>query len=774
MLLVQLHILGNTLPLLINKDASGKFQSENIREPNSSEQVITCIPDDVDSAQCSKNDEESVKGAALPILESSSASKSYPVISGVKSLAWGHSGDFYSQFKDSDFREILVVSGDNGIVIHAFRNPIRNEVFEPISEGEAVDGKWVEWGPAHSTEVKEFSHSNTCELLNGTHKIRETSSSENVHGAVGGGGGGSSCRSSLGKNWLRTFLTKLDTEVSSGKYLAKFPAKSSLPHSADVVSFDIYDITSDFLEFLSATPLGGTRQNLSGRTVVRQVSEASLSDFSPKDSIEVGTKGTVYRCSRVFNSCSHRLIGLVLNFPENVSDENSEGLIENAGEIFVVIMMLSQWGLQWFCSVNLQDQYPGPGPSPEWADFQFSEDFLVCLNSSGLICMWGAQNGNLVARFDVLRSCGLDINVSSRLSQSKLSVNCDSVPSTVNFNEEAGGNSEVHGRETHIEEIGCARAFRKLMVISHSFLLAVIDEHGVIYVIWAAEFVSDKCDILTNMVHSYKYSDCGMLAGWKVAGHEIGCQKMLSVLSPSQGSYFSKLGSSNKEDTRLTKFRRRCHHTVGKESQLYTDSSGFSTSQMNGWKISKPQSEIKSAPLRKVFLPLEKNYNGDSICFSSFGITRLIRSSSLKQQNFCKIVHTSLHVVSPVLDDTDLDKCGLFKYCSSVEGINISGESIGFSFQGCLYLVTRDGLSVILPSVSVSSSVLPAACVRYWQPNTSTGSESQIKSLLATDEFKEIGRPWQIEVLDRTLLYEGPDEAERIFLENGELIFLYI
>ena len=77
----------------------------------------------------------------------------------------------------------------------------------------------------------------------------------------------------------------------------------------------------------------------------------------------------------MLNRSSYHLIGLVLNFPENTSDENNEAYIRNASRMSVVAMILSQWGLQWVCFLDLQDQYPSPSRSLEWVDFQFSGDF---------------------------------------------------------------------------------------------------------------------------------------------------------------------------------------------------------------------------------------------------------------------------------------------------------------------------------------------------------------------------------------------------------------
>lgn len=743
---------------------SGKFYSEDLQEANSLKPAAD-RPELVNDARHVKKAEENLGGVAFPNRGSSSASDFYPVISDVKSLAWGHCGDAYNQFEGSAFREILIVSSDRGIIIHAFRDPKRNEAIEIAPEGEAVHGKWVDWGPSHSTDAKEkFSHSSACEDLNDGGAISEIPEGVNVQSADGDDC--SSSRGILPKDWLCTFLTKLDTDivVSSGKYLAKFPARTSIPPSADVVSFDISDHTLKFLKFLSCDIPYDKEDDSRDKTVVGQMGYASFYDLSTDVSAEASNRCIHYRCSRVFNSSSHCFIGLVLNFPQNSSAENSKADIANTEVVFVVVMKMNHWGLQWVCSVDLQNQFHCSGPSPEWADFQFSEDFLVCLNTSGLICIWGAKTGDLIARFDVLKSRGLDLNVWSGLDQSKLPVNRDSTPLTVNFSQKVAKNNEVNVGEMYAEEIVCTKFFRRLIVLPNSFLLAVVDEHGVIYVFGVAKYVSE------NFIDAYKYSNCGMLSGWNAAGCEIDSQKL--DLSPLPGSYvpdFAIEASSSRSMTRFTQFKNRHHHIDGKETHPYT-SSVFSTfPQTNGEKMSYPVSEIRSNPLRKVFLPLDRFSEKDSICFSPFGITRLVGSYHVKVQKSYKIVHTGLHVVSPVLDDRDLDleTRRVSEHCASTREVTFFGESIGCSFQGCLYLVTQDGISVVLPSVSVSSSVLPTESIRRWQPHTTEGGKKLVKLLTATDEFKDFGRSWQIEVLDRTLLYDGPVEAEQICLENG-------
>lgn len=49
-----------------------------------------------------------------------SRSNGYPFLCDVNSLAWGMCGDTYNQHKDGSFRELLFVSGNQGVMVHAF------------------------------------------------------------------------------------------------------------------------------------------------------------------------------------------------------------------------------------------------------------------------------------------------------------------------------------------------------------------------------------------------------------------------------------------------------------------------------------------------------------------------------------------------------------------------------------------------------------------------------------------------------------------------------
>lgn len=96
------------------------------------------------------------------------------------------------------------------------------------------------------------------------------------------------------------------------------------------------------------------------------------------------------------------------------------------------------------------------------------------------------------------------------------------------------------------------------------------------------------------------------------------------------------------------------------------------------------------------------------------------------------------------------------------------GEAVGCTFQGCFYLVTQGGLSVVLPSISVSPNFFPIEAIGYRQPSISIGIRHQVENIVEMEESKQPWPPWKVEVLDRVLLYEGPDEADCLCLENGE------
>ncbi|KAK1383593.1 hypothetical protein POM88_021328 [Heracleum sosnowskyi] len=81
------------------------------------------------------------------------------------------------------------------------------------------------------------------------------------------------------------------------------------------------------------------------------------------------------------------------------------------------------------------------------------------------------------------------------------------------------------------------------------------------------------------------------------------------------------------------------------------------------------------------------------------------------------------------------------------------GEAVGCTYKGYFYLVTEDGLSVVLPSISVSSNFFPVEAIGHRQKTVSTATASQAGILFESKGIKQKSfLPWKIELLDRLLL----------------------
>lgn len=436
------------------------------------------------------------------------------------------------------------------------------------------------------------------------------------------------------KNWFKTYFSEVESGVvENGKYITKFPLEIAVPNSAMAVSFDLY---GTILEYLSSQGL---------------------------------SCGSSYGCSRVFSSPSNQLIGLILDLEQN-GVVDSEVICDSC-KFLVVVARVHRWGLEWvFCGELNKSFTDEPGTTTEWVDFQLSEDFLFCLNRSGLIGLWGLNTGNLLVQSDIL-----------------------------------------------ISEILAKKSFKRFLRASNSALLGVIDELGVIYLASIDEIISDKALIASS---SDPYLD--PLIAWRVAGHEIGSLALGSIRSKDQVM-------CHLEAIRPRK-RRKQNHRGG---EMYP--SGFDTWSNLGSKSGKGFNL-----LRKVVLPPYQARDEIFACLSPFGIMRLVINQEFTKGRGAKIIHTQLHVGPSQSKETYFDM-----------------HSIGCFFKGCLYLITKDGVSVVLPSVSVPNQF-----------------ENSVKLEGIASGSRGNWRPWQIEVLDRVLLYEGPVEADRLCLENGEFLYVFM
>lgn len=168
--------------------------------------------------------------------------------------------------------------------------------------------------------------------------------------------------------------------------------------------------------------------------------------------------------------------------------------------------------------------------------------------------------------------------------------------------------------------------------------------------------------------------------------------------------------------------------------------------------------------MRKVFLPTERFNKDDCICFSPLGITRLSRKRISEIHCSAQVTHLNLHNGFIVHDDAYMN-CGSRNFQGNEEVF--VGGTIGCTFQGCLYLVNELGVSIVLPAVS-SSNFLPVETIGYWRHFLKSGTGFATRKNIEIKESKEPFSAWKVAVLDKVLLYEGPEEADRLCLENGK------
>ncbi|KAG4391449.1 hypothetical protein AAZX31_05G173100 [Glycine max] len=679
-----------------------------------------------------------------------SKSNSCPYISDVNSLAWAHCEDGYDQHNDASFREVLFVSGRCGVTVHAFSKPTKTKgMVQPMLEGNFRQGRWVEWGPI-ATLSSDFSHG--------------VSRDQNVN--LTGDDGVELLRGSATKRYLESFFTKVETTVSDGILLTKFPENNEFPCSTKVVSFSIFDGSLSLDHLLKEKTVQNKENWQEPADSVRDASDhSSLSSCGADTKLDCFSSvfGVVingfYKCRRVFSSASNCLVGFFLTLMHhvsvNISDENQRG---RSGDLLLVAK-LDNWGIWWVSMVKL-DERINIVQSVEWMDFQFSDNLLVCLNSSGLIVLYSAMSGEYMTHLNVLQeTCGLNPHFNLQGLEKLYS----------HDNIYAKQECSIKDNMSDQQSDSFRRSFKRLVVASHTSLLAVVDECGVIYVISLREYIPDKSYSSEKLLPHCQQFGLGMLVGWGVGGSDIDRQAVYSNLS---GHFQSndlniKHGSVASLDKAVAgnALQKTNGCTFKEKGNLVGSySSGFSaTSKVNnGHKFL--GYDVQSPVMRKILLPNFRVSEDDSICFSPLGITIFSKKKCVKNQKGSQLIHFNLQVKLEVRDDNFLDSVyDVYHF----DGKDVIGEAIGCTFQGCFYIVRDGGLSVYIPSISILSNFLPVEYIGYRQSSKDMGISVLLKDNLKIKEPTKRFSPWKVEILDRVLLYEGTEMADQLCLKNG-------
>lgn len=640
----------------------------------------------------------------------------YPFIHDVNSLTWGICEDSYSQYEDKPFRELLFVVGNHGVTVHTFSQSCTyREEMGSTSEIDTGQGSWVEWGPGPPATLyqeldgqQEFGW-HYDDSFNVFDKSRNNATEGRPYSMCTEATNDFPNENISEKRWLRTLLTKVETLKSDKVVYTRFPDNSLFDPSAMAVSFHLFHNDSVLLDFLSQ-----------GYSSSQEKDSTNLSILDSQNGTSAGSlPSTVgyYRCLRVFSNGSQCLIGFALTLTEFVPEGNER----KNSKILVAVAKLLSWGLQWVFTVAL-DENVERHATAEWTDFRFSHAFLICLNASGLIYFYDAKNGLYVACLDLLHICG---------EQENLSVKIDG-----NCVEDKDHNQLYNKASNHV----CQRRFERLFVILNALTLVVIDKHGVSYVIQATDYIPRKYHQLENLLPYNEDIGLGPLAAWEVGAADIGYQRDIS----GEGNTVTKKPSftSNAQNKGVKK----------------SPESNFKEAIAKNW-CEFLGSKLPSGHVRKNFLPIYKFHEDDVICLSPFGITRLLKGRNSQDKSKCRLVHSSLHVDLSLNDDKNYN----------VQGWEaIVNEAIGCTFQGCLYLVTENGISVVLPSLSISSNFYPIEAIGYRQSGCLYGPECDFDTFAKIERVKKPLSSWKVEILDKVLLYEGPEQADQLCLENGK------
>lgn len=653
----------------------------------------------------------------------------FPAVHNVKSLAWGRFGDTYDHHEGFSFSEILFVTNGQEITVHAFCTPRKNsEIFNPQYDNDATCGNCVAWGPvicrqsegqciSNSLEHESICSSHGCFNSGCTLHSDHESDYINMY------------NHSFAKKWLQSRFIELDAGVSDGHFLARFPKKRLPSCCSAVVSFNIYHLSLKFLDFLSnGTISKGERRQTSIASANLQSYVAFDVPVTRKSMSSDGDDNDIpYKCHKIFSSGSHKKIGMVLGSVENGKSVNDD-TARNTSRSFIIVLSVCPWGIEWLYATDIQRLSLNLNMEEAWSDFQLSDDFLLFLHTSGLIFVMSADDGNPVSQFHVQDSSGFSSIHSTHCFEPEHGMIND--PSSLT------GMSDVTHRSGKTKIV-----FRRLVVSSSSKLIAVVDQYGTVYVLYMSEHLP-KCNISSVPIPSCHDYFSGIQSGWEVPGYDVGNQKALVGSSMLEATYTLRSKAT------MGGYRKKTEHNAGALG--------------NGFHCSCHHGRCTCTPLRRVLLPTEGCTGYDPISVSAFGVTQFVTCANKFEGS--KVVHTCLHV-SSVLDERDLG-VGHSSLLYGIRESSFSGKVIACCFQECMYLVSQDGLFVVLPLLLLSPNVFPTK-TRSGFKSESAHRHYDLEYSLSMEKSNSFWTPWQVEIIDRAILYEGPEQADSICLKNG-------
>ncbi|KAG6556016.1 hypothetical protein Mapa_001956 [Marchantia paleacea] len=409
----------------------------------------------------------------------------YPILCDVDHFAWGCNGDgFGSEGPSGPFKEVLLTSGQEGLVFHCFSHKYRpdsvvansaNIPASEVSNGQGGpkakerkrrEGKWRNWGQTEqdsrmelrrrldetsdrrenssedksSDEGVERSGSGELKLERGKRKQRPSveSTERGEDGEEISWRDGS--QSSDEKKEFVSYLVDKELEHSEDGLQLKFLGAQTWPSSAEVVSFRIakdtpaYSVLTSLKtrdEFVksaaSSEPSPDTKEEDRSKTLEKPVASDGNSGQQVHSEVE-----------DIISSPSYNMLGIVagqllrasememeddeeVSEPVNARPVNQRKLkYREMRNLSISIALVVDWGIKWVARIDLNKRISKEACQIPWASFTFARDRLLGLKEDGEVFVWGALTGSLIAYIDVVDHCGL--KPLSSLSQNRETV----------------------------------------------------------------------------------------------------------------------------------------------------------------------------------------------------------------------------------------------------------------------------------------------------------------------------------------------------------------
>lgn len=491
-----------------------------------------------------------------------------------------------------------------------------------------------------------------------------------------------------------------------------------------------------------------------------------------------------YEVSGIISSPSHSLVAVVFcTFPLHVSrdsetlerghrDSSREELTnkrcrkawKGSSDLRVTIATVHSWGLKWNSGIDFEYiRKDARMPMDQWADFKLSTDKFLGLTESGFVYFWTAITGNCIACIDAFQFCRV---TSGPKGRTVFNQDVGVIPAIYRTSKQLPERAK-EGRPVS-EPVGKHR-FVQLVVTADCMLIAISNYEGFVFLLSVDESILAYTQPSDMDCISSRFS---ALSSWEVASLSIG--GAAPIEEPSKYLVKTELSSASQK----LNVAPKTAEAMASSSDGRANHSGSLGSSGFALRLKPDERKlagvVNSSPklLRKCLLPLSPNDSFVGMALNPYSITRL--GVNYKNTSKCTIFQSELRIKGGSCDEAMLTSGELVALKDRViKQHKYDQEVLSFASQGCLYLVTETALHVVLPPLAIPSSKSDLA---VGPEDSRLRSDSGIKTFSSKWDgmWPLLSRPhvqqWQREVQVRSLIFDGPEETERLCAENGMIL----